>query len=271
MRSQRYQRSGEAQMLDPIGPDPDGDGDYTFLELAELFSDIGSSLTEQPDADSVFDLLVELAVTRVPGAEHAGITVGSLGQFATRSASSELVRRTDRIQYELQSGPCVAAAVDESVYNAPDLATDPRWPEFGARAAREVGVRSMYATRLFLDDDGDSVAALNLYATSTDAFGPTSKAIALLLATHGALALATASSREKIANLLTAVKSNREIGIAMGIVMDQANLTREQAFDLLRLLSQHLHRKIADIAADIAETGLLPSLPTRRPAKPWQP
>jgi hypothetical protein len=34
-------------------------------------------------------------------------------------------------------------------------------------------------------------------------------------------------------------------------------VTREQAFDLLRVASQRLHRKLADIARDVAETGTL--------------
>jgi transcriptional regulator with GAF, ATPase, and Fis domain len=243
------------------------DEQYSLFELAEIFAEIGGTLSRHADPDAVFAAVVELAIAQVPGAEYAGITVGADDQFRTRSASDEIVRRTDRIQYELRSGPCISAAVNEAIYNAPDLDSDTRWPEFGHRAAREVGVRSMYAVRLFVDDD-DVVAALNLYSTDTDAFGPASEAIALLLATHGAAALATANSREKVANLMNALESNREIGVAMGIVMQQHKVTRDQAFNLLRLLSQHLHRKVADIAAEIAETGLLPALPSARARRP---
>jgi AmiR/NasT family two-component response regulator len=60
------------------------------------------------------------------------------------------------------------------------------------------------------------------------------------------------------------LKTSREIGIAMGILMNASKLTRDQAFDLLRIASQHTHRKLSEIAADIAETGQLPTLPKRR-------
>ncbi len=51
--------------------------------------------------------------------------------------------------------------------------------------------------------------------------------------------------------------SNREIGVAMGILMHQHRLTRDQAFDLLRVASQDTNRKLADVAEDVADTGVL--------------
>ncbi|MDT4915523.1 MAG: hypothetical protein QOH89_223 [Pseudonocardiales bacterium] len=38
-----------------------------------------------------------------------------------------------------------------------------------------------------------------------------------------------------------------------------SKVTRDQAFDLLRMASQHTHRKVADIAAHVTETGALPT------------
>ena len=60
---------------------------------------------------------------------------------------------------------------------------------------------------------------------------------------------------------MIALKSSREIGIAMGVVMASNKVTRDQAFDLLRIVSQRTHRKLADIAVDVADTGTL-DLPT---------
>jgi 2-keto-3-deoxy-L-rhamnonate aldolase RhmA len=53
------------------------------------------------------------------------------------------------------------------------------------------------------------------------------------------------------------------------VLMAQQKITREQAFDLLRIASQHGHRKLAEIAAQVAETGALPAIPVKRsPANP---
>lgn len=65
----------------------------------------------------------------------------------------------------------------------------------------------------------------------------------------------------KIANLEIALHSARRIGMAMGILMARYQVTDEQAFDLLRRASQHLHRKLRDIAEDVIYTGALDSLP----------
>lgn len=61
----------------------------------------------------------------------------------------------------------------------------------------------------------------------------------------------------KIVNLQCALGSNREIGAAMGILMARHQLTADQAFDLLRRTSQHGHRRIVAIAAEVIETGAL--------------
>lgn len=58
-------------------------------------------------------------------------------------------------------------------------------------------------------------------------------------------------------HLQRALASNREIGAAMGILMIEHKLTGDQAFDLLRRASQHSHRKLASLAAEVAQTGTL--------------
>jgi len=100
------------------------------------------------------------------------------------------------------------------VFRTGDLGTDPRWPEFGRRAA-DLGVHSMLSFRLFLEDD-DLIARLNLYATARDAFDGTAEIIGTLLASHGALAVSAAGARELAAHLRRALTTNREIGVAMG-------------------------------------------------------
>jgi hypothetical protein len=65
----------------------------------------------------------------------------------------------------------------------------------------------------------------------------------------------------RAANLEEALATNREIGQAIGILMATDHLTAEQAFERLRTASQHSHRKLRDIAADVAETGVLTVTP----------
>ncbi|MEO6884895.1 MAG: ATP-binding protein, partial [Jatrophihabitantaceae bacterium] len=71
-------------------------------------------------------------------------------------------------------------------------------------------------------------------------------------------------AEEKATNLQAALASNRQIGIAMGVLMMQGKLTEEQAFDRLREVSQHENRKLRDVADEIVLTG---SVPTPRSAR----
>jgi hypothetical protein len=68
-------------------------------------------------------------------------------------------------------------------------------------------------------------------------------------------------------NLRIALASNRQIGMALGIVMDSRKLTSDHAFDLLRRVSQHRHRKLHEIALEVIETGAI-ELPTSAPRSP---
>jgi hypothetical protein len=67
--------------------------------------------------------------------------------------------------------------------------------------------------------------------------------------------------RVRMANLEEALTTNREIGQAIGILMAIERLTATQAFERLRIASQHSHRKLRDVAADVSETGRLPQSP----------
>lgn len=228
-------------------------------ELAELFDGVAREMSAAGDDKTALGTLVDLAVRRVDGAEYAGVTIGRDGApFSTVAASADLVHRCDAIQYELGSGPCVDAVIAQTVYKAADLRTDPRWPEFGRRCVQETGIRSMLSLRLFVESDREIIAGLNMYSRQPAAFDENSEAFAHLLATHGALAVTKAAAQNKARNLERALQTSREIGTAMGILMATYKVTRDQAFDLLRMASQHSHRKLADIAVDVADTGALP-------------
>lgn len=70
-----------------------------------------------------------------------------------------------------------------------------------------------------------------------------------------------ARANTQVANLEIALASNRDIGTAMGILMNSHLVTQAQAFSMLRTASQHGHRKLRDIANDVIFTGSL-STPT---------
>jgi len=198
-------------------------------------------------------------VRRIEGAAAASITVVRSEGFQTIAPTDDRALQADAIQYRLTSGPCVDAIREDTVFRPADLRRDDRWSEFGQRVASRVGFLSMLSYRLHVEPEaGELIAGLNLYADRVNAFDDTAAELGLLLATHGSLAVAAEFSRGRAENLERALVTSRDIGVAMGVLMGQHKITRDQAFDLLRIVSQNSNRKLHEVALLVAETGTLP-------------
>jgi transcriptional regulator with GAF, ATPase, and Fis domain len=207
--------------------------------------------------------IVRQAAEAIPHAAAAGLTlIRGSDQPQTLAATSDLVDQVDAIQYETGEGPCLEAIEDNDITTSNDLARDVRWPKFCARAVDETPVRSMFGVRIFLGDQDRG--ALNIYATEVNAFGELDVGIGAIFSTLASLALKNALEQQKAEHLTTALESSRQIGMAMGILMSSKLLTPEQAFDQLRTASQHLHKRVREVAEDVMQTGELPALPPPR-------
>jgi hypothetical protein len=66
-------------------------------------------------------------------------------------------------------------------------------------------------------------------------------------------------------HLTTALRSSRDIGMALGIIMSRHQLTEADAFDVLRISSQDTQRKVRQVAQEVALTGHF-EIPERAPA-----
>lgn len=231
-----------------------------LVELVAAFDELGAMLGMSPTG--AFEALVKVTVDRLPGAQSASVTILRNGTFRTEASSDSVAEHGDALQYRLGSGPCVDAVVEGSVFHTNDLPADERWPEFGLRAASVLGIRSMLAYRLLIDDE-QAVAGLNVYSTELDAFDEQAVTVGFLLATHGALAVNAAMRQERVDNLGRALETNRRIATAVGILMAQHNLTSDQAFNVLSVASQRSNRKVQVVAEELIENGSLDLRPAR--------
>ena len=238
------------------------------VALAEAMRSLTQRAADDPRL-SPFDLLVRSTVDQVPGATSASITVRLGELYRTAASTSDTATRADLLQYEIGFGPAIEVVRDDHFIRSDDVTLDGRWGALGLRAHEETGVASALSFRLTLLSDSAAIAALNLYSEVRGAFDETSVSIGLVLATHGSMLVTAMLARDRADNLMRALESNRDIGVAMGILMQRHRLTREQAFDILRTASQHTNRKLADIATEVADTGLLPDL--RRARQPRRP
>jgi len=231
-------------------------GDALAL-MADQFGQLAVALANGADQPFTQQRLVEFAVRGIPGAEHASMTmVDGSRPPRTTAQSDELPYRWDQLQYEHGEGPCLGAITTNGVESAPDLRTENRWPLFARAIVDQTPARSMLSLRLFLTEQNR--AALNLYATRPAAFTDQSTATGAMFAAYASMALIAAARQDTANHLTRALETNREIGVAMGILMAGGRLTSPQAFDQLRTASQHLNRRLHDIAADVALTGILP-------------
>ncbi|GAB3686816.1 GAF and ANTAR domain-containing protein [Saccharopolyspora tripterygii] len=230
-------------------------------ELAVALAHMARDLLAQGTVQDTLDRVCGHAVELVDGCEHAGILTlhGTPDQpgrrrVETLAVTSDLVRASDRIQAELGEGPCLDAAVNrEPVYRIGDVTSfEGRWPRYAPRA-RELGVGSMLGFLLYTEDD--EFGAVDLYSSRPSAFTERSELVGWILASHAAVALSSARTG---AQLHSAIASRQLIGEALGIVMERRKITEDEAFAVLRTISQHRNVKLRAIAEHINTTGEIP-------------
>lgn len=231
-------------------------GDPRSSELRELADALGA-VTRRVGVGGgePLDRLAAATLDAVPSADAVSLTVLESGRFATRTATDDLALRADVLQYELGQGPCVDAVLENAANLSGDIAHDSRWADWGRRVASDLGVHSTLAYRLLLEGHPEAVASLNVYARAVDAFDEEALHRGVVLAAHGSLLMTAIMARDVAEALAGSLQANREVGIAMGVLMHRHRLTRDQAFDLLRLESQETSTSLADVAAAVAEAG----------------
>lgn len=224
------------------------------------FAEIARDLAEQPDAASTMQRITALAVqvTHCDGAIISGLDSG--GRW-TVTAATEPVRMQTVVRIARQTGDSVsqrALATDDAVVT-PDLATDERWPEYGPLIAAETGIRAALGFGLRLGDV--RLGAMAFYSDVPGFFTDDVLDLAQVYADHATIALARAVERDEARSLQMALQRSREIGVALGILMHSRRISEQSAFNLLRDNSQRAHRKLREVAADVALTGQLPDDP----------
>ena len=226
--------------------------------LAQHLADIARVLLAPGSVEQTLERIVSVSVTALDGCDDAGLCRGGEHSGDPRFGSTLSVA-LDEAQDRLGEGPCIdALAGTDSVY-VEDLLDSSRWPRF-APVASAAGIRSALSYRLSAGQD--TLGALLLYARLPSAFNARDRAQGLLFAAHAGIALANAEAHaladDRAANMQVAMLSREVIGQAQGILMERERITADQAFDLLRRASQHLGRKLRDVAQELVETGSVP-------------
>jgi len=226
----------------------------TSLEMfIQRLADAARSMQEKTGTQEMLDEAVEVAIAIIEGCDLAGMSIVNPHSIDTPAGSGEALRRLDTLQFELEEGPCFDALKTHEMVLSRDLATDPRWPDWGPRVAEEMGVGSIVSYRLFTAES--SLGAMSLYSHRPDAFDSEDIHNGGALAAHVAVALAEAQNVE---HLETAITFRTMIGRAEGILMERFDISPAGAFAVLRRISQERNIKLNRVAEELVRTRKTP-------------
>ncbi|GLP83620.1 hypothetical protein TUM20984_50400 [Mycobacterium antarcticum] len=218
------------------------------FELGERMADLARTMRRDRSLESVLDEVTAAAVELIPGVDTAGILLIKRGGFESLSTTSDLPHQLDILQMTFDEGPCVQAALADTVVRTNDFRAEERWPKYSP-AVVEIGVLSGLSFKLYTADR--TAGALNLFGFQPNDWDVDAESIGSILAAHAAAAIvATQEERQLNAALL----SRDQIGQAKGIVMSRFGVDSVRAFEMLRQLSQESNVKLVDIAQRVIDT-----------------
>ena len=221
-------------------------GDVRFVELAQDLQAIQTNRVQ--DLPGALVEVTSAAASAIPGAAYAGITLLTAkdGRVATAAASHKYAALLDELQKRHREGPCLHAARLGEAVVVNDIATDDRWPRYRREALSRTPVRSVLSLPMFYDST--RLGALNAFADEVDAFDEASRTMATVYAALGALAWGSFALHRQ---MTAAVESRDIIGQAKGMLMERYKIDGEQAFGILRKLSQSSNTALRTVASEL--------------------
>ncbi len=134
--------------------------------LSSVLSDFARTMATDFPIQSILDHLVERIVGILP-ITSAGVTLISAGEAPHYVAASDAAAlRFERLQTEIEQGPCVSAFETSAAVTVPDLAADDRFPDFAPPAVAS-GLAAVFTFPL--RHGAGCLGALDLYR---DVVGP---------------------------------------------------------------------------------------------------
>jgi GAF domain-containing protein len=235
--------------------EPRGVDHRGFWRVLERFA---GTLVDRYNLDDVLEQL-GVDITEVLDVAGAGIMLADeSGSLRFCSTSNEVLRKLEKLQIDLDEGPCLLAYRSGEIVLAEDLRDDPRFPSFGTRAV-EVGMAAVYSFPMRLDQQ--VIGALNLYAETAHAFSPDQIEVGGVFADVGTMYLLNArdiAQRDLLTSQLQhALDSRVLIEQAKGVVAERHGVDVETAFDILRRHARNHSRSLREVCQAVLG-GTLP-------------
>lgn len=218
-------------------------------DFAVRMAEMARTLAKERTLDAVLAEVTSAAVDLIPGVDTAGILlIKPGGGFDSLAVTSELPAQLDVLQMTFDEGPCVQAALADTIVQTNDFRVEARWPRYSPAVA-EIGVLSGLSFKLYTGSR--TAGALNLFGFEPREWSVDDESTGTVLAAHAAAAIIATQQEQQ---LQAALLSRDRIGQAKGIIMERFGIDDVHAFEMLRQLSQEQNIKLVDIAARVVGT-----------------
>lgn len=227
--------------------------------LIVALSDFARTLVRRFDiSDVLYDLITR--VSAVLEVTSAGVSLVEDGRLRFITALDERTTMLEKVQEDLQAGPCIEAyRSGEPVVVASLESECERWPTF-VEEAKSLGIASVAGIPMRLEDG--SLGALDLYHSEPRSWSDDDVRIALVLADMASSYVVTASElqRQQRTNeqLQRALDSRVVIEQAKGVLAAERKIDVDQAFELLRRHARRHNADLRSVADAVINLGLRP-------------
>lgn len=222
-------------------------------DILDALQSLSTLLEGENPLERTLHTVVDLSVATLPKCDFSSITLRVKDKDTTAAASNNYTREIDQIQYETGQGPCLSALESGEPQRIARIPEETRWPAFCERAEKS-GLRSSASFPLPVKG---APGSLNLYSNSDGAFDGPSAAVAEIFGKQAAIALQNASlysAALKLGDQLNeALKTRDLIGQAKGVLMEREGITDDEAFEMLKTISQNSNVRLRDIAQRLVE------------------
>jgi hypothetical protein len=248
LREKAQERRGVRFRTVPVQPGPVAPVD----DVSGLISDLRAalSISDLPRSRAgVFDAVLRASSS---GGDREAVLQRRLPghRYEVVAATSLRVRALVEAQVDCEEGPSVQASRrrTRAAGDASTLAFADHWPTWSRRVTRAGFGRAVSAP---LESDRGELGYLYVFG-SPDGWGWQELQRLRLVAQETAVALALLGDKE---NLWLAIDARHRIGVAQGLVMQRYGVSADQAYSLLRRISQQEGIKLAVVAEQIVAGG----------------
>jgi GAF domain-containing protein len=226
-------------------------------ELSAVFARMSGLLLSEETVETSLGLLSSLAQETVPGSVGAGVSIVDESRRRSAGSTDARVRQADSLQYELDEGPCLAAAAGRELVRIDDLAEDRRWPRWGSAVA-PLGLRAAMSAPMVVGNG--SVGAIKVYAEQPHTFDRRSEELLTLFSAQASVLVANVQTRERATRLSEgmreAFRGRDAVSIAKGVLMGRNSVDEDTAFAMLMARSEQDGAPLVQTARGIVDSAV---------------